>query len=188
LGTPAVRQFERQRNFSVALLLDLWLPPNPTGSDRQRLELAVSFAATALADLVRCGSGRLTVAVAGKKATCFAGQATAAFVQEVTDLLAVEPGGQDSLPEAIKQLCRQWPAGAAGVVVSTRNDQRPALAQRGACSELDFGRVEAMAWLNVASPHVHTFFRWQAGAPAAAAIPEAGRATRDAAAAGGAPS
>ncbi len=161
LGEPAVRQFERQRNFSVALLLDLWLPSNPSPQHRRLLELAVSFAATALADLVRCGSGRLAVAIAGKKASCFSGQATAGFVQEVTDALSLEVGGESTLPQTVEQLFRHWPTGATGVVISTRSDQRLALKQRRSCSEPALNRADTMRWIDVASSQINTFFQWK---------------------------
>jgi uncharacterized protein (DUF58 family) len=165
LPTLAVRQFERQRNFCLLLLVDLHLPPHPTADQLRVLELAVSCAATALTDLVRCGSGWLAVAIAGKTASCHAGQATAAFVQEVIDRLATESGGEGHLERAAELLVKHRPAGATGVVISTRADQRHKLRSRVPLSHAQSAVVHSLAWLDVSSPMIERFFRWKDSTP-----------------------
>ena len=56
-----VRQFDRQRNPDVAILLDLWQPKRPLAEHLENVELAVSFAATVVADTCRKGGGNLLV-------------------------------------------------------------------------------------------------------------------------------
>jgi uncharacterized protein (DUF58 family) len=65
MGRPMVRQFERRRNRDVAVLVDPWLPADFQERDEGMLELALSLAATAVADLTNRGHSRLTFAIAG---------------------------------------------------------------------------------------------------------------------------
>ena len=60
-----VLQFEQSRNRDVALLLDLWQPDQPTAADRENVELAVSFAATVVADLCRKGDSNVYLSTLG---------------------------------------------------------------------------------------------------------------------------
>lgn len=160
LATLAVRQFERQRNFSVALLVDLWLPERPTVEHQRRLELAVSCAATALMDLARCGGGWMAVAVAGRNVCCRVGQSTMYFLEEIVDRLALEPGGEGHLPDALLRLLQQRPRGAAGVVISTRPDVRNKLERYGQLTPEQLSALRSMAWLDVGSPQIHRYFQW----------------------------
>jgi uncharacterized protein (DUF58 family) len=92
LGRPIVRQFERRRNRDVAILLDPWLPDHFVERDEGLLELAISLAATGVADLTSRGHSRLTFAVAGEQPECWAGAASPLFCQELLAKLAdVEP-------------------------------------------------------------------------------------------------
>ncbi len=62
LGKLVVRQFERPRSRDVAVVLDLWRPEEPAAKDLKTVELAVSFAATVLADLCRKGGSNVYLA------------------------------------------------------------------------------------------------------------------------------
>jgi uncharacterized protein (DUF58 family) len=73
LGRPVVRQFERRKNRDVALLLDPWFPERPSEQDAGWLELAISLAATVVADVTGRGSSRLTLAIAGAQPECHSG-------------------------------------------------------------------------------------------------------------------
>ena len=50
-----VRQFDRQRNRDLAVLIELWQPEVPTAEQLENVELAVSFAATLVAEACRTG-------------------------------------------------------------------------------------------------------------------------------------
>src|SRR5687767_14691679 len=92
MGRPMVRQFERHRNREVALVLDPWLPKNAEESDEGLLEMAVSLAATAVADLTSRGHSRLTFSVACARSMCWTGPASSLFCRELlTELAGVEP-------------------------------------------------------------------------------------------------
>ena len=59
LGKLVVRQFAQPRSRDVAVVLDVWQPERPTAEQLDNVELAVSFAATVLADVCRKGGQRL---------------------------------------------------------------------------------------------------------------------------------
>ena len=63
LGKLVVRQFERPRSRDVAVVLDLWQPEPPAAEHLENVELAVSFAATVLADLCRKGGSNVYLAL-----------------------------------------------------------------------------------------------------------------------------
>ncbi|MCI0362199.1 MAG: DUF58 domain-containing protein [Planctomycetaceae bacterium] len=124
LAAPTVLQFERQRNRDVALLLDPWLPQSPQQGDLARLELAISLAATAIADLTNRGNSRLVVAVAGRQPQVWSGPASPLFCHELLDELATLPSADGSSLEAtLLQLRDQAPSGARLIVISPRGPQ-----------------------------------------------------------------
>ena len=89
LGRPIVRQFERRRSRDVALVLDPWLPGHHYQErDEGLVELAISLAATAVADLTSRGHSHLTIAIAGAQPQCWTGPASPLFCQELLAQLA----------------------------------------------------------------------------------------------------
>src|SRR5439155_22974626 len=65
-GALMVREYHQSRDHDLVLLVELWQPPHPTSSDMDRVELAVSFAATVAYDHLRQSrEARLQVAVCG---------------------------------------------------------------------------------------------------------------------------
>jgi len=120
LSEPVVRQFEQQQKAEVGLLIDLWLPVNPTPRQRLELEAAISFAASAIADLGREGNARVTIVVAQEALACWTGLATASLADELLGQLALARGGIHDLTEALGELTRRVPEGGRLVVVSTR--------------------------------------------------------------------
>ena len=69
-GKFVVRQFEQPHNRDVAILLDLWLPENPSTPGDENVELAISFAATVLTDLCRQGGGKVHLGVYDQQPQC----------------------------------------------------------------------------------------------------------------------
>jgi uncharacterized protein (DUF58 family) len=51
-----VREFQPNRRQNLLLVVDLWLPPAPQSADLERVELAISFAATICVDQVDAGT------------------------------------------------------------------------------------------------------------------------------------
>jgi uncharacterized protein (DUF58 family) len=155
LGRPIVRQFERRRTPDVAIVLDPWLPPRPTERDEGLLELAISVAATAVADIAARGHSRLTFAVAGPQPHCWSGPASALFCQEVLDQLAELAPRGTGLAEALSRALEEAPTGARLIVISSRPADDPSLA--GASAELPIDPAQ-VAWLDASSPELGELF------------------------------
>ncbi len=65
-GELMVREYHQSRDQELVLLVELWQPPHPTSSDLDRVELAISFAATVAYDQLRQSrNARLKVFVCG---------------------------------------------------------------------------------------------------------------------------
>jgi uncharacterized protein (DUF58 family) len=121
LNELAVRQFEEQRNGDVAILLDLWLPPNPSDGQLGNAEVVVSLGATAVSDLSRRGTNVLSIAVHGSEIAHWSAPASTAFCQDVLERLAVVSAtSEDRLQLAVQQLIENAPPGTRLIVFSTR--------------------------------------------------------------------
>lgn len=120
-GNLIVRQFEQQRNRDLAVLLDLWQPAEATTEHRENVELAVSFAATVVADACRKGGSDLTVANSHAPGECLRGPASAAMLREVMESFAVaEASPDDRLPAMLECLLPKIDRGTEVVLVTTR--------------------------------------------------------------------
>ena len=119
-GTLVVRQFERQRNRDVVILLDLWQPERPGPRDHENVELAVSFAATVVADTCRRGGGSLLVdTTAGGPSV--RGPASGALEQDAMEILAVAAAShEDRLAGLLDRGLAGTEPGAEVVLVTTR--------------------------------------------------------------------
>ncbi len=120
-GKFVVRQFEQPHNRDATILLDLWLPEHPSDAQLDSVELAVSFAATVLADLCRQGGGKVNLGVLDGKPLCLGGPASAALLQNMMKTLAVlEPASDDRLAELIEHVLSDIAPGTEIVLISTR--------------------------------------------------------------------
>ncbi|HEY2839099.1 MAG TPA: DUF58 domain-containing protein [Pirellulales bacterium] len=120
--TPVVRQFEQQRNQDLVLILELWQPERPAPADLDNVELAVSFAASIVADLCRRGGRTLWVATAAQEPQFNSGPASLALTREVMDSLAVvEATSADRLPKSVAKVLEVARPGANAIVISTRS-------------------------------------------------------------------
>jgi uncharacterized protein (DUF58 family) len=156
MGRPIVRQFERQRNRDVALLLDPWLPCQPTERDDGNLELAISLAATALADLTSRGHSRLTLVLAGSAPRCFSGPASAFFCQEMLAQLAdLRSSDASSLGPALRELVAQAPRGSRLVVISPRPASALAVSEESV--DLDC-HPDNLSWIDASSEQLSSLF------------------------------
>ena len=120
-GKLMVLQFEQPRNRDVALLLDLWQPERPEPAHRQHVELAVSFAATVVADLCRQGGGNIYLGAMGPRPQCTGGPASPALLQDLMKQLAlVEGHSGDGLVELFDETLSRIESAAELVLVTTR--------------------------------------------------------------------
>ena len=71
-GELMVREFQQTRDRDLVLLLELWQPDQPTASDLDRVELAISFAATVLHESLReSREARLQMIVVGSQTSAW---------------------------------------------------------------------------------------------------------------------
>ena len=149
LNSLAVQQFEQQRNRNVVLVLDLWQPKEPEMQHHGNVEVAVSFAATAVADLCRRGGNRVLLAIAGNRhQTLTAASASMLYVKECLDQLAVvEADSRNRLPELLAQVAAEAQAGTRQIIISTREMPQEVLdlSPRGQGRQ----RPERRIWIDV---------------------------------------
>jgi uncharacterized protein (DUF58 family) len=156
MGRPMVRQFERRRNQEVAIILDPWLPERPLESDEGLMELAISLAATAVADLTSRGHSRLTFAVASSQPECWTGPASPLFCRELLGRLAdVQPVNGFFLAETLPRVTAEALPGARMVVISPRGAD-----SRGAAgSEVELGcDPDLFYWIDVSGSQLPSMF------------------------------
>jgi uncharacterized protein (DUF58 family) len=128
LARPIVRQYERRKSREVAIVVDPWLAQAHEQQEMIAVELAISFAATAVTDVTSRGHSRLTVAIAGRAVECFSGTASAILCQDVLAKLADTEESEDyDLADAIREAVLQAPQGARVIVVSSRPANSPSL-------------------------------------------------------------
>jgi len=137
-GGLMVRQFEQPPNENLTLLVDLWQPAGEAEqeSGRERVELAIRFAATAVAEACRRGGSMLTVVVAGRETARFSGGGCKMLARDILRHLALveaysEPNGQakngpngetagDRLRELFDRAAERSRAASPIVLVTTR--------------------------------------------------------------------
>ena len=121
LGKLVVRQFAQPRSRDVAVVLDLWQPERPTADQLANVELAVSFAATVLADVCRKGGSSVYLAIGNPTRNVCGAPASAALLQGLMEQLATtEAASGDTLPTLLANTLPRIAAGAEIVLVSTR--------------------------------------------------------------------
>ena len=91
-GRLMVRQFERQQNQDLIVILDPWTPISSDVDDRAAVELAISFVATVIDDLCRQGAHRLCLCVNSKKPLVWTGVTSQIALEEIlSELAIIEP-------------------------------------------------------------------------------------------------
>lgn len=117
----SVRQFEQQRSRDLVLVLDLWQPDVPDNEDLGRTETAISFMATAVADICRNTGGQLAVAVAAGNSETWVGPSSRMLMHEVWDYLAlVAAHNHPPIDETLRTLRDRSRDGIQVIVISTR--------------------------------------------------------------------
>ncbi len=120
-GSLVVRQFEEQRSRDLALLVDLWQPLDANESARQRVETAISFVATLVADGCRQPGRRLFLSLAASTYVERTGAASPLFFRQQMDELAlIEPHHDSQFPTEIAHALALVPPATPTLLVSTR--------------------------------------------------------------------
>jgi uncharacterized protein (DUF58 family) len=120
-GNFIVRQFEPHRNRDVVVLVDLWQPKKPDTEALQNVELAVSFAATVVAETCRKGGSNLSVGISGPEPEWTTGPVSVGLLEGTMERLATAAAGNDDfLPKLLNFALDRIESGAEIVLVSTR--------------------------------------------------------------------
>lgn len=128
-NTLMIREFHQARDQDLLVLLDLWIPPRPTPADRQRVELAVSFAASLCVEHCRNrGDAALLLGISGGESVLWQGPGSMASLDPVLERLALaEAGASRGLADLHRELRTQCGTATRKVVVTTRAAADPAL-------------------------------------------------------------
>lgn len=84
-----VKQYEQHQNHDAAILLDLYCPEGQADRFADDVELAVSFAATLAADIVRRGGCNVTFGAFQEATEIYHGPSNTALLDQILDRLAV---------------------------------------------------------------------------------------------------
>lgn len=162
LGTLAVRQFEQQQDETLALVLDLWTPAKPRDEDLQRVEVAVSLAATLVDELARRGHGRLSFALAARQPGHWEATAGPLFARQMFERLAmVEAALDNHLAEAFSAVTAGNSTGIRVTVISTRSNRPASGGLDGLFPPGQRRRSLAdVVWLDVGTDEARRVFAW----------------------------
>jgi uncharacterized protein (DUF58 family) len=120
-GALVVRQFEERRSRDLAVLVDLWQPPDPTDAQRENVERAISFVATLIAEGCRQSGRRLFLSLAASTFLERSGPASPLFFRQQMDELAlVAPHHDEHVPPALGHALALVPPSIPTLLVSTR--------------------------------------------------------------------
>lgn len=115
-----VRQFEKQSEQDVTIIVDAWVSPRSTAKEEASVERIVSMAASVVADLAAVGGCQMYLACAGAKAKHLHGSVSQAFVHEAMTMLAeVTPASHDAIDGALLEALRVGRTGKV-VILSSR--------------------------------------------------------------------
>ncbi|MGD9127612.1 MAG: DUF58 domain-containing protein, partial [Planctomycetia bacterium] len=122
-GSWVVRQFEQPHNRDVAVLIDLMVPATKNKKNHEpneALETAISFAATAVANLCRQGGANILIGTTATPDEPIIGPASLALLQDVMNELAViEPHTDDRLSRLLEQTVAKLGTQTDVILVST---------------------------------------------------------------------
>ncbi|MFN0052701.1 MAG: DUF58 domain-containing protein [Planctomycetales bacterium] len=138
-----VREYEHHREPTLCLVLDLWQPQSPTPGEFQRVELAVSLAATLCAEQSRGGGdARIHLVISGAELSRMSGTGSELALRELLGTLSLAQAGPSTqLAAALREAsAAQW-HDMRRVLISTRPD--PTAACQGDLPDADFEVIEA---------------------------------------------
>ena len=165
-----VKEFDQPRNEDVAILLALWEPETPNALERERVEEAVSFAATVLHDLCRKGGGNVSLVVSGEEVERITGPASPGLLDRAMECLAVATAThRDPLPP-LQAALRSAQTAAEVILVTTYPLAIPAdggngSPTNGTAPDLRFAAPgRSVRVLNVADGGLRSYFQFQPGA------------------------
>ena len=162
LNQLIVREFERQRSREIALVIDLWQPDTPSEEQVGNVELALSFAATVIADTCRRNARRLAIGIAGESLYLCNAPASPVLVNELMEHMAfAKATSATPLAGAVEELVSELRHNSRLVIVSTRPQYLDQLLddQEAASSRRVQHFIRSAMWIDVSNPQFENFFR-----------------------------
>jgi uncharacterized protein (DUF58 family) len=119
-----VREHHQMRDTDLAVLVDLWLPVEPTSRQIENVELALSFAATLCLEHSRQSrESSLFVGIAGVEERQWTGAASPLTMPLIFDQLALSEGSPAAELATLAEACYQLRApNVHRVLITTRSD------------------------------------------------------------------
>ncbi len=117
-----VREFEDSSQPQIVVIVEPWLPAEPTHADRERLEALISLAGTIVREWCREPSARLTLIVMADNPTILENGTGSDFVLHALELLAVEKGRSAANDFSCLQVVNRNVRGAPIMVISSKTD------------------------------------------------------------------
>ncbi|RCS54559.1 DUF58 domain-containing protein [Bremerella cremea] len=121
-GELVVRQFEKQNQQDFVLLVDAWVPEEPTQEQKDRAERIISMAATAVRDLAGVGGCHLQLICCGAKLETIIGTVSQAYVVQAMHDLAIQvPTSKHPISETLRETLKTSKSGSRIVMLTTRD-------------------------------------------------------------------
>lgn len=124
-----VRENHQMRDLDLALILDLWLPEDPTAKDLANVELALSFAATVCVE--HCQKSRessIFIGISGRQTRHWCGPAGSQTMPQLLDEFALAEGGTAPELGKVIEACFQMRSSHINrILITTRNDLHPTI-------------------------------------------------------------
>lgn len=118
-GELMVREFQQTRDRDLVLLIELWQPADPTTSDLDRVELAISFAATVLHENQRQSrEARLRMIVVGSRTSAW--DHLSSLEQALDQLALASASPNANVQPVIDETMQRISSNSRVVVVSAR--------------------------------------------------------------------
>jgi uncharacterized protein (DUF58 family) len=147
-----VREYQHHLRRDVLLVVDLWLPARPTADQRERVELAVSFAASICVEQLLNADSGVDLVVCGNGRSRLAGPAGARAIDGLLEELAmVEGGAAGELGAALRDAAAETSPQVRKVLITTRGSPgmleavRSNVPGEGESTAPDFEVIEADA-------------------------------------------
>jgi len=117
-----VSEYSQSRDQDLLVLLDLWQPETPDDADLNRVELAVSLAATVCVEYVKQTSGaRLVLVCCGSEQTVLEGHSRPGIVKPVLNALALAGADSSADSESLLETgLAKRTSGMRTVLITTR--------------------------------------------------------------------
>lgn len=126
-GELILREYQQNRDFNLAIVLDLWQPDFQKGKPSAFIERVLSFAATMIVEHGRsCRDAILSLSATGATSFTWQGQGTSSSLEALLDNLAVlEPGPARDAKTLLDELIQRVSPSTKIVLLTTRPTDQP---------------------------------------------------------------